>query len=291
MIFKAVLFFERLYCRTALGKAFGDVLRNTFNIHFTVSATICGNTNGIDFALKCVAVNFCNELLVLKNEIIVQRRPMSVLALGHIGHHTMGMQMRIQIARCIMAKRSANQIHAGNGLHFTIHLHAGLGKVLLYDCQSCRNGFVMSLDNPAIAVDKRGNRGCLGGVECPVQTRTVAALPAHLMAHALCTVRCIAFHDPLEFLRVCLPARTGAARAAGVTGAALFSIRALKLRGLFRALCGLLGRLPVHLPVKAMALCGFAKPLRRCFRFGGPCLIIIVCFIIFAGHCARRYRL
>ena len=128
---------------------------------------------------KLVAVEHADQLLPRVEPLIGHRAPLAVLALHHVCQHGMAMQLRIEIARRVVAEGGGDDLLVADAPHlpgFRI-LHAGLGGVLLDPGERCRHGAVVRLDDALVAADQRSDGDRLGRGEGEVAAGTMVDLP------------------------------------------------------------------------------------------------------------------
>ena len=121
--------------------------------------------------------------------------PLAVLALDHVGDDGVRVELRVEIARGVVAEggrdhplpAGAHQPSRRRGLPRTRSgvLHPGLDRVLLDPGKRCRDRPVVRVDDAAVAADERGQRDRLRGREGDVAARPVHELPVRVAAPEL----------------------------------------------------------------------------------------------------------
>ena len=175
--------------------------------------------------------------------------PLVVLAPDHVGDHGMGVELRIEIARGVVAEGGGDDLLISRPHHLPRHgiLHPGLGDVFFDPRERRLHCPVMRLDDAGVAADQGRERHRLRRGEGEIAAGTVEDFPVLAPAPELGarTVRHLAFEDLPEDFRIDRPLepevlRALAEPAAGgavlgivlrVVAVALVVARALRGRG------------------------------------------------------------
>ena len=91
--------------------------------------------------------------------------PLAVGALHHVGQHGMGVKLRIEIARGVVAEGGGHDLLSARADHLSRYgiLHAGLGDVLLDPAEGRLDRPVVRLDDAAVAADQGRDGDGLSG--------------------------------------------------------------------------------------------------------------------------------
>ena len=155
---------------------------------------------------KLVAVEHADQLLPRVEALVGHRAPFPVLALHHVGDYRMAMELRIEVARGVVAEGGGDDFLSADAPHpagFRI-LHPCLCGVLLDPGQRRLHGAVVRLDDAVVAAHQGGDgdgfRGREGEVAAgPVEDFAVLAAAAEPGVRA---VRHLAFEDRPKSVRI-----------------------------------------------------------------------------------------
>ena len=113
---------------------------------------------------ELVAVEHADQLLLRIQPLVGHRAPLAVLPLHHVGDYRVGVELRIEVPRRVVAEGGRDDLLPADPCHLPGIglLHAGFGGVLLDPGQRRRHRAVVRLDDALVATDQRGDGDRLG---------------------------------------------------------------------------------------------------------------------------------
>ena len=157
-------------------------------------------------ARELAAVDGPDQHLRLIELLVGHGPPFAVLALHHVGDHGMAVELRIEVARRVVAERGGDHLLPALADHPARRrvLHPGLGGVALDPGKRRLHGTVVDVGHAGVAADQRGQRDRLRGREGDVAAGAVEQLAVAVAAPELApgAVGHLAFQDGAEDVRV-----------------------------------------------------------------------------------------
>ena len=97
-----------------------------------------------------------------KEPVVLERSPLAVLALGHIGNDGMEVQIGLLVAIGIMLEKADREIASRNGLDLASVDKAGFSGILLGPCERLCYRLAIGSNDPLILSDQGQQRPAFG---------------------------------------------------------------------------------------------------------------------------------
>ena len=157
-------------------------------------------TQVLEIPGKLGPVHRADRHLVPVEPVVDHRSPLGIAALDHVGHHCMGMELRVEVAGGVVAEGCGHHLLAAHVDHRSagLVLHPGLDGVALNPGEGALHGPVVGRDDPLVSSHQRHEGDRLRSRKGDVAARPVVDLPVPASLAQLRAVRHLAFEHGLE---------------------------------------------------------------------------------------------
>ena len=125
-----------------------------FEFKLAVGPGFNGIAQALHFHRQLVLVNHPQQLLLLKENVVVERLPAAIGQLRGVDHHAMGVQLGILFAGGVVVELGHNQVARPHRLSAFRRPYPRLGIAFFQDGQGARHGGVMGLLDGGIFADQ-----------------------------------------------------------------------------------------------------------------------------------------
>ena len=155
-----------------------------------------------EFAREFAAIHGADEHLGGVEFLVGDGAPFSVLALDHVGDDGVGVELGVEVARCVVGECGGDRLLSpgANDVSGLRVLHAGFDGVFLDPGEGAPDGGLMGGGDAHVAAHQRGEGDGFRGGESDVAARSMddGAFPVASSEALARSVRDLAFEDGLE---------------------------------------------------------------------------------------------